>query len=134
MEDLIDEDGQIQDYYVCAASSLGRQTECPEVEGGNLIARLWRGMVPIHKAEAYLAYLLGFGFRDYEAYAGFRGAHLLRRTEDGTVQIVFLSFWDSWPSIVAYAGSDPEKAHYYAYDLECLIDPTQRVEHYEVSG
>jgi len=131
---LIEEDSHIQDFYVCAASSPDRQTKCREVGGGNLIARLWRGIVPMHKAEAYLAYLSGFGFRDYEAYAGFRGAYLLRRTEDATLQIVFLSFWDSWPSIVAYAGPDPKKAHYYAYDLDCLIDPAPSVEHYEVSG
>jgi len=131
---LIKENGQIQDFCVCAACSPDRQTECPEVGGGNLIARLWRGIVPMHKAEAYLAYLSGFGFPDYEAYAGFRGAHLLRRTENATVQIVFLSFWDSWQSIVAYAGPDPRKAHYYAYDLECLIDPAPSVEHYEVLG
>lgn len=36
-----------------------------------MIARIWRrGVVPIEKAEAYLDYLAGFGFRDYEAYAG----------------------------------------------------------------
>ena len=33
---------------------------------------------------------------------------------------------------MAYAGTDIEQAHYYPYDLECLIDPPRNVEHYEV--
>ena len=32
----------------------------------------------------------------------------------------------------AYAGPDIERAHYYPYDLECLIDPEVGVVHYEV--
>jgi len=98
----------------------------------NMIARIWRGVVPIEKAEAYLRYLAGFGFRDYEAYPGYCGVHLLRRTEGTRVHILLLSFWNSRQAIVAYAGANIEQAHYYAYDLECLIDPEPNVEHYEV--
>jgi hypothetical protein len=50
-----------------------------------MIARVWHGVVPKEKAEAY-----------------------------------------------GYAGPDIERAHYYPYDLECLIDPELGVAHYEV--
>jgi heme-degrading monooxygenase HmoA len=98
----------------------------------NMTARIWRGVVPIEKAEAYVRYLAGFGFRDYEAYPGCCGVYLLRQTEEARVYILLLSFWDSRQAIVAYAGVNIEQAHYYAYDLECLIDPAPNVEHYEV--
>jgi heme-degrading monooxygenase HmoA len=129
---LIEENTRVQDYSVRVANSPARQSERPAVSGGNAMARLWRGFVPLSKADAYLDYLSGFGFRDYEVYPGFCGAHLLHRTENATMEVIFLSFWNSWESIAAYAGSDPEKACYYAYDLECLIDPAANVEHYQV--
>jgi heme-degrading monooxygenase HmoA len=130
----MEEDGQINNYYVCATSLPSSQTENQEAEGNNVIARLWRGIVPLHKADAYLDYLSDFGLRDYEGYDGFCGAHLLRSTTSTVVDIVLLSFWHSWQSILAYTGSDPEKARYYAYDLECLINPARSVEHCQVSG
>lgn len=99
-----------------------------------MIARVWRGVVPVEKAEAYLSYLSDFGFRDYEKYAGHRGSYLLQRKEEERVHILLLSFWESREAIVAYAGEDIERAHYYAYDLECLIDPSRSVGHYEVLG
>lgn len=98
----------------------------------NMIARVWRGVVPIEKAEAYLRYLVDFGFRDYQSYPGNRAVHLLRRTEEARVHFFLLSFWNSREAIMAYAGADIEQAHYYPYDLECLIDPARNVEHYEV--
>src|SRR5260370_1320967 len=98
----------------------------------NTIARVWRGVVPIEKAEAYLRYLVDFGFRDYQTSSGNRAVHLLRRTEAARVHFLLLSFWSSRQAIMAYAGTDIEQAHYYPCDLECLIDPPSHVEHYEV--
>jgi heme-degrading monooxygenase HmoA len=120
------------EVYSHASSNPLRATDSFAGGQSNTIARVWRGAVPIEKAEAYLGYLAGFGFRDYEAYAGYRGAYLLRLTEEARVHIVLLSLWNSRQAIVAYAGAEIEQAHYYAYDLECLIDPGPNVEHYEV--
>lgn len=97
-----------------------------------MIARIWHGVVPIEKGEAYCRYLADFGFRDYQAYPGNRGVYLMSRTDEARVHVLLLSFWTSREAIVEYAGADIAKAHYYAYDLECLIDPPPNVEHYEV--
>jgi heme-degrading monooxygenase HmoA len=97
-----------------------------------MIARIWRGIVPLEKAEGYARYLADFGVRDYQAYPGNRGVHLLRRGEGARVHFLLVSFWDSRESLLVYAGPDIERAHYYEYDLECLIDPVPSVEHYEV--
>lgn len=98
----------------------------------DMIARVWHGVVPKEKAEAYAQYLSGFGVRDYQAVPGNCGVQLLRRTEGSQVHFLLLSFWTSREAIEAYAGSDIERAHYYPYDLECLIDPELAVAHYEV--
>jgi hypothetical protein len=100
--------------------------------GETLIARVWEGMVPIAKAQDYWQYLADFGFRDYQSHAGHRAAFLLRRTEAQRMHFMFLSFWTSYEAIAAYAGPEISVAHYYRYDLECLIDPAPRVEHYAV--
>jgi heme-degrading monooxygenase HmoA len=131
---LIEMEPHVQHYEISSDSSLdpSRPTDGRNVRGGNTIARVWRGFVAIEKAEAYFRYLTDFGFRDYQTHAGNRGIHLLRRTEESGMHFLLLSFWESRQAIVAYAGTDIAKAHYYAYDLECLIDPPLHVEHYEV--
>lgn len=128
---LIEMEPQVLHYDVYLDSSFG-PTPGQSGQDGN-IARVWRGAVPIEKADGYFPYLFDFGFRDYQAYDGICATYLLRRPEDAQVQFLLLSFWTSRESIVAYAGANIEKARYYPYDLECLIDPSPDVEHYEIS-
>ena len=99
-----------------------------------MIARVWHGVVPSEKAEAYAQYLSDFGVRDYQAVPGNCGVQLLRRTEGSQVHFLLLSLWTSPEAIEAYAGPDIERARYYPYDLECLVDPEPGVAHYEVVG
>jgi heme-degrading monooxygenase HmoA len=131
---LIEMEPHVRHYEVSSNSSSdpSRSTDGGNVRGGDTIARVWRGVVPTEKADAYFHYLVDFGFRDYRTYPGVRAVYLLRRTEEAQVQFVLLSFWNSRQAIVAYAGANIEQARYYAYDLECLIDPAPNVEHYEV--
>jgi heme-degrading monooxygenase HmoA len=128
---LIEMEPQVLHYDVYLDNSFG-PTPGQSGRDGN-IARVWRGAVPIEKADGYFPYLFDFGFRDYQAYDGICAVYLLRRTEEAQVQFLLLSFWTSRESIVAYAGANIEKARYYPYDLECLIDPAPNVEHYEIS-
>ena len=131
---LIEMEARVRHYEVYADSSLGSfQPALGRGPGDeDMVARVWRGVVPIEKAEAYSRYLVDFGFRDYQTYPGNRAAHLLRRTEEARVHVLLLSFWSSRKAISAYAGAQIEQAHYYPYDRECLIDPALNVEHYEV--
>jgi len=97
-----------------------------------MIARVWHGVVLSQKADDYAQYLAGFGVRDYQAVPGNRGVQLLRRRDGEHVHFLLLSLWSSREAIEAYAGPDIEQAHYYPYDLECLVEPEPRVTHYEV--
>jgi heme-degrading monooxygenase HmoA len=99
-----------------------------------MIARVWQGVVPQEKADAYGEYLEGSdrGVRDYQRLPGNRGVCLLWRAEGERVRFLLISFWDSREAIQAYAGPDIERAQYFAFDRECLVEPDTRVAHYEV--
>lgn len=99
-----------------------------------MIARVWHGVVPLAKADGYGAYLSDSdrGVRDYQRLPGNRGVCLLRRVEGDRVHFLLMSFWDSRGAIQAYAGEDIDRAQYFPYDLECLLDPEPTVVHYDV--
>lgn len=99
-----------------------------------MIARVWQGVVPADKADGYATYLADSdrGVRDYQRTPGNRGVYLFRRAEGDRVRFLLISLWDSREVIAAYAGRDIEKAQYFPYDRECLIDPDPNVAHYEV--
>jgi len=99
-----------------------------------MIARVWHGVVPIGKADAYGAYLSDSdrGVRDYRRVPGNRGVHLLRRTDGNRVHFLLISLWDSRRAIEGYTGPDVERARYFPFDLECLLEPEPDVAHYEV--
>lgn len=98
-----------------------------------MIARIWRGVVHTDDAEAYADYIRETGFGEYGRTTGNRGAHMLRRDEDGRTEFITLSFWDSRDAIRAFAGDDIEKAVLYPGDEQYLIESDPLVKHYEVT-
>lgn len=99
-----------------------------------MIARVWHGVVPAEKADGYAEYLAHseHGVPAYLAIRGNRGAALLRRAEGSKVHFLLISYWESTESIRQYTGPDLDRAQYFAYDLECLVDPEPTVAHCEV--
>lgn len=99
-----------------------------------MVARVWHGVVPVEKAEGYGRYLADSerGVGDYRRVPGNRGVLLLRRAEGDRVRFMLVSLWDSREAIEGYAGADIERAQYFPYDLECLLDPDPGVAHYDV--
>jgi heme-degrading monooxygenase HmoA len=99
-----------------------------------MIARVWHGVVPLEKADGYAKYLADSdrGVRDYQQVPGNRGVCLMRRTQGEHVQFLLVSFWDSREAIMRYAGAEIERAQYFPYDRECLVNPEDNVDHYEV--
>jgi heme-degrading monooxygenase HmoA len=131
-EYLIEMESRVQHYEVYSQHSPDPFESTGERQDERMIARVWQGVVHIEKAEVYSRYLADFGFRDYETYTGNLGIYLLRHSKGSQVHVLLLSFWTSREAIVGYAGADIEQAHYYPYDLECLIRPAPNVEHYKV--
>ena len=99
-----------------------------------MIARIWRGVVPEAKADAYLEYLQETGLEEYRATEGNWGVQVLTRIADGRAEFLLLSLWESWDAIHAFAGDDVERAVYYPRDAEYLVELEPRVAHYEVAA
>jgi hypothetical protein len=98
----------------------------------NAIARIWRGVTPRAKSDAYFEYLKLTGLQEYRATEGNRAAILLRRIDGEEAEFLFLSFWDSWDAIRRFAGEDVDRAVYYPEDAEYLNSFDPGVTHYEV--
>ena len=97
-----------------------------------MIARKWHGMVPVEKAEAYHAYFIKTGLKDYTDIAGNRGVFLFKRTDEGVTHFDTLTFWDDYEAIKRFAGEDYKKARYYPEDKDYLLEFEEFVTHYEV--
>jgi heme-degrading monooxygenase HmoA len=97
-----------------------------------MIARTWKGRVPVAKSEEYLDYVTRTGIEAQTSTEGNRGSYLLRRVKGDVAEFVVLSLWDSMDAIRRFAGDDPERAVYYPEDERFLLEMTPDVEHWEV--
>ncbi len=97
-----------------------------------MIARVWRGVTREADAEEYGRYIVDTGFAAYGTTPGNRGAWLLRRDSEGRSEFVTFSLWENREAIVAFAGSDIERASYYPEDERFLIEKEDTVKHFEI--
>lgn len=97
-----------------------------------MIARIWHGVVPESKADAYYNYMDETGFADYKKTPGFIDLKILRETRDGHSHYLILTFWESYDAIKKFAGENYTKAQYYPEDKEFLLEFEEFVRHYEV--
>ena len=99
-----------------------------------MIVRNWHGRVPAAKAAAYLDLMRDVAIPDYRKTPGNLGAWALSRPEGDIVHIEMLTFWTSLNAIRAFAGEDVEKAKYYDFDADYLLEQEPTVRHYDAIG
>jgi hypothetical protein len=87
--------------------------------------------VPSDLADRYLALMREVALPDYKATPGNLGAWRLTRREDEIVHFEMLTFWTDLEAIKRFAGEDFERAKYYDFDAEFLIEQELHVRHYE---
>jgi hypothetical protein len=97
-----------------------------------MIARIWHGIVPVSKGDAYLGLMRRIALPEYLAIQGNRGAWCLYRTEGDVTHVEMLTFWNDADAIKRFAGDDYSMAKYYDFDSEYLVEMEARVRHYEV--
>jgi heme-degrading monooxygenase HmoA len=97
-----------------------------------MIARTWHGVTPLTKADEYLQLMRTVAVPDYQAIAGNRGVYVMRRIEGEAAHFLLLTLWDSEDAIRQFAGEDIEKAKYYDFDPDYLLELEPTVTHYEV--
>ena len=99
-----------------------------------MIARIWRGLVPTHKADAYFDRMLPEAVPDYQSWPGNLGVWCLRRQIGDAVEVTMLTLWRDVESIAVFAGETPTKAKYYDFDTDYLVTLPESVEHHQVVG
>ncbi len=95
------------------------------------ITRIWHGRTKAAHAEEYLNYVVKTGLTDYKKVKGNLLAKILRRLDDSICHFLTVTEWDSYESIVKFAGNDYEKARYYPEDEIYLLEFEENVTHYE---
>jgi hypothetical protein len=105
-----------------------------EVEGLEMIARIWHGAARAEDAAAYAAYVRRTGIERYQRTPGNCGAWLLSRVDGDRAEFITMSLWESRAAIAGFAGEDIEKAVFYPEDEQFLIERDLVVRHYEVAG
>jgi heme-degrading monooxygenase HmoA len=99
-----------------------------------MIARMWHGMTPQAKADAYTDFLNATAIPDCRGTPGNLGVHILRRDEGDRTHFVTLTFWESLETIRGFSGDPVDRAKYYAEDREFLLEFEPKVQHWNVVG
>ena len=97
-----------------------------------MIMRIWRGVTPAEKADAYLAYLQETGIKEYRATPGNLSVQVVRRISEERAEFLTITLWDSWEAIRRFAGENVDTPVYYPEDDAYLIEREPKVVHYEV--
>jgi heme-degrading monooxygenase HmoA len=81
----------------------------------------------------YLEHLQHSVFPELEAIDGFRGANVLRKEQNGEVEFIVMTLWDSMEAIHKFAGADAEVAVVAPNAQAVLSHYESSVSHYEVA-
>ena len=95
------------------------------------ITRVWHGTTRATDADTYLKYVEQTGMREYRDVPGNLSAKILRRTDGDICHFLTVTEWESYESIMQFAGDDFSKAKYYAEDKKFLLEFEEFVVHYE---
>lgn len=99
-----------------------------------MICRMWHGITPRTKADAYASFLGQRAVPDYRSVPGNLGVAVLRRDEGEATHFMTMTHWESEASIRAFAGDDLLKARYYPEDQDFLLEFEPQVRHFVVAA
>jgi heme-degrading monooxygenase HmoA len=97
-----------------------------------MIARIWKGEVPLDRSDEYLKRMRTVAIPDYRSIDGNQGAFVLRRHHEDRAEFLMLTFWESREAIEAFAGADIAVAKYYDFDAEVLLEMVPHADHFEL--
>jgi len=112
-------------------SHVAASGESPAMTAG-MILRMWRGRGELPKADRYIQHAKENVFPALSKFEGYRGAYLLRRMLDATVEFVVVTLWDSMSAVRKFAGPHPEKAVVEPEAKAVLTDYDRVVSHFEI--
>ena len=99
-----------------------------------MICRIWHGITPRSKADAYTTFLEQRAIPDYRSVPGNISVAVLRRDESEVTHFMTVTHWESEESIRAFAGDDLLRDKYYSEDKDFLLEFEPNVQHFTVAG
>ncbi|HZN72328.1 MAG TPA: antibiotic biosynthesis monooxygenase [Micromonosporaceae bacterium] len=97
-----------------------------------MIVRTWSARATPSGAAEYHAYFADVLVPELRTLAGFAGAYLLSRDDNGTVELTTHTFWDSYDAIRSFAGEDLTRSVVEPEARAVLLDFDPVVIHREV--
>jgi len=98
-----------------------------------MIARVWRGWTSLPNAASYQEHFHAEVLGRLDTIDGFRGAQLWRREQEGQVEFVAVTTFDSIEAVRTFAGSEYERAVVAPEARRVLERFDERCQHYEVA-
>jgi len=98
-----------------------------------MIARVWHGWTSVSSADAYQEYFETEVLQHLDRIGGFRGAQLWRGEQEGQIEFVAVTTFDSIEAVRDFAGNDYERAVVEPEARRFLIRFDERCKHYEVA-
>lgn len=98
-----------------------------------MISRVWHGWTTLDDADAYERIVSTEVLPEIAArqIAGYRGAHLLRRSLADEVEFITIMWFDSFDAVREFMGDDFEVAHVPPQARAVLARFDERSQHYE---
>jgi heme-degrading monooxygenase HmoA len=98
-----------------------------------MIARIWRGKATTAKAGDYQRHFTMHVAPHLKELAGHRGAYLLRREDNGEVEFLAVTLWDSIESVRAFSGQNPDVAIVEPEGRAALSSFDDFARHYDIA-
>jgi heme-degrading monooxygenase HmoA len=98
-----------------------------------MITRVWHGWAPASGADDYREHFQTEVLPNLRRVPGFRGAQLWRREQEGQVEFVAVTTFDSIDAVRGFAGADYERAVVDPEARRVLSRFDERCAHYEVA-
>jgi heme-degrading monooxygenase HmoA len=99
-----------------------------------MICRIWHGLTPRSKADAYASFLESRAIPDYRSVAGNLSVHVLRRDAGDVTHFMTVTFWESEAAVRGFAGDEVLTARYYPEDRDYLLEFEPQVKHFQVTS
>jgi heme-degrading monooxygenase HmoA len=96
-----------------------------------MIVRCWRGRLKADNAPRYRAHLMGDVLPALRSISGFRLVRLLQRPHPTGIEVLVMTYWDSWEAVRSFAGEACDVAVVEPAARALLIDYDTHVEHFE---
>jgi heme-degrading monooxygenase HmoA len=97
-----------------------------------MVVRVWHGRTHTVNADRYTEFLQARAAPDYGSVDGLRKTLFLRRREGEVAHFLLVTVWDSMDAVREFAGSQPDRAKYYAEDDAFLLEKEETAALYEV--